>query len=112
MRPPLSHTLPSLARRSALLLLLVGYTVFAAGPFFWAAMMSLRTTSEISRSPFGWPSPAHWEKFGQAWFNSNYSVYFSNSLVVVSTAVLAVTLIGAMTAHALARYRFRGNRTL
>ena len=105
-------TWAAVLQRSLLMLLLAGYTVFAAGPFLWAAMMSLRTTTEISRAPFAWPSPAHWEKFGQAWFNSSYSVYFSNSLVVVSAAVLAVTLIGSMTAHALARYRFRGNRLL
>lgn len=99
-------------RKSLLLLLLAGYTAFAGGPFLWAAMMSLRTTSEISRAPLGLPSPMHWEKFGQAWFNSNYSVYFQNSALIVTVAVLVVSLIGAMTAHALARYRFPGNRLL
>ena len=32
-------------KKSILLLLLTGYTLFAAGPFVWAAMMSLRTTT-------------------------------------------------------------------
>ena len=41
--------------------------------------MSLRTTTEIHRNHFALPSPAHWEKFSEAWFNSNYGIYFANS---------------------------------
>jgi multiple sugar transport system permease protein/raffinose/stachyose/melibiose transport system permease protein len=94
------------------MLVLAAYTAFAAGPFVWAAMMSLRTTTEISRNHFAFPWPLHWEKFPQAWFNSNYNVYFTNSLVVVLSAVVLVTVIGAMAAHCFARYRFRLNRLL
>ncbi len=96
--------------RAGLLAFLSLYTAFAAGPFIWAAMMSLRTTTEISRDHFGWPVPAHFEKFAQAWFNSNYNVYFANSSYVVVAAVAILTVVGAMAAHCLARYRFRGNR--
>ena len=98
--------------RAGLLMVLSVYTAFAAGPFVWAAMMSLRTTTEISRNHFGLPYPAHWEKFAAAWFNSNYSVYFANSVYVVVTAVALLTVIGAMAAHCLSRYRFRGNRLI
>ena len=91
-------------KRSLLLLGLCLYTSFAAGPFVWAAMMSLRTTTEIHNDHFGPPIPAHWDKFSDAWFNSNYSVYFANSLQVVVIAVAVVTIVGAMAAHCLARY--------
>ncbi len=96
--------------RAFLFIALGLYTAFAAGPFLWVATMSLRTTSEISRDHYAWPSTLHWEKFPQAWFNSNYSVYFENSLVVVLSAVAVLTIAGAMAAHCLARYRFRANR--
>jgi multiple sugar transport system permease protein/raffinose/stachyose/melibiose transport system permease protein len=99
-------------KRSLLLLGLCLYTSFAAGPFVWAAMMSLRTTTEIHNDHFGPPIPAHWDKFSDAWFNSNYSVYFANSLQVVVIAVAVVTIVGAMAAHCLARYRFRLNRAI
>jgi ABC-type glycerol-3-phosphate transport system permease component len=99
-------------RRALLLIALSLYTAFAAGPFFWAAMMSLRTTTEISRDHFAFPETLHWEKFEQAWFNSNYNVYFANSLIVVLTAVAILTVVGAMAAHCLARYRFRFNRVV
>jgi ABC-type glycerol-3-phosphate transport system permease component len=102
----------SALQRAAVLLALSLYTAFAAGPFVWAAMMSLRTTTEISRNHFGLPIPAHWEKFPLAWFNSNYNVYFFNSTTIVLSAVLIVTIVGAMAAHCLARYRFRFNRLI
>ena len=97
-------------RRSPLLLFLLLYTVLAGGPFLWVASMSLRTTPEIFAHPFALPSPLHWEKFAEAWTRSNYSTYFWNSTIVVVTAVALLTVIGAMVAHCLARYQFRGNR--
>jgi raffinose/stachyose/melibiose transport system permease protein len=104
--------MPPLFTRSLLLIGLSLYTCFAAGPFVWAAMMSLRTTTEIHRNHFALPIPAHWDKFPEAWFNSNYGIYFANSTMVVVSAVLILTLIGAMAAHCLARYRFRLNRVI
>jgi ABC-type glycerol-3-phosphate transport system permease component len=86
------------------------YTVVAGGPVLWLAMMSLRTTSEISADPYALPAPVHWEKYAVAWTTSSYGTYFWNSTVIVLSAVALVTLIGAMVAHGLARYRFRGNR--
>ena len=67
-------------------------------PVLWVAVMSLRTTSEIAASPFGWPSPAHWGKYRTVWTTSHYDTYFWNSTVIVLTAVAALTLIGSMAA--------------
>jgi ABC-type glycerol-3-phosphate transport system permease component len=98
------------ARRAPLLLFLILYTVLSGGPFLWVAVMSVRTTPEIFASPYALPSRFHWEKFVDAWTNSNYGTYFWNSTIVVVSAVALLTIIGAMVAHCLARYRFRGNR--
>ncbi|MEI6303830.1 MAG: carbohydrate ABC transporter permease [Betaproteobacteria bacterium] len=99
-------------KQVVLLTFLCIYTAFAAGPFVWVAIMSLRTTTEISRNHYGLPEMFHWEKFPDAWFNSNYNIYFTNSALVVFSAVVILTLIGAMAAHCFARYRFRLNRLL
>jgi ABC-type glycerol-3-phosphate transport system permease component len=96
--------------RSLLLVVLAGYTAFAAGPFAWVAIMSLRTSSEITEDPYAWPDPLHWEKYADAWFNSNYETYFWNSTLVTVSAVALLSIFGAMAAHCLARYRFPGNR--
>jgi ABC-type glycerol-3-phosphate transport system permease component len=97
-------------RRVPLVLFVLIYSLVTGGPLLWVAMMSLRTTAEIFKAPYAWPSPAHWEKFADAWFKSNYHTYFWNSAIVVICAVALVSVIGAMAAHCLARYNFRGNR--
>ena len=97
-------------RRTPLVLFLILYTIVSGGPFLWVMSMSLRTTPEIFDNPYALPVRLHWEKFANAWTNSNYGTYFWNSLIVVVTAVALLTLIGAMAAHCLARYRFRGSR--
>ena len=99
-----------LARRQPLILFVLIYSVVTGGPLLWVATMSLRTTAEIFKDPYGLPSPAHWDKFAEAWFKSNYHTYFWNSTIVVVCSVVLVTIVGAMAAHCLARYNFRGNR--
>ena len=98
------------ARKIPLLVFVVACTVVTGGPFLWVAAMSLRTTPEILDHPYALPRRLHWEKFVHAWTTSNYGAYFWNSTIVVVIAVALVVVIGAMAAHALARYRFRGSR--
>lgn len=104
--------LPRLFSRGILGLVLAIYTIYQLGPFLWLATMSVRTTAEISAAPYAWPSPFHFEQFRTAWVDSAFATYFWNSTLVVVGAVAVVTLIGAAAAHALARYRFRGNRLI
>jgi ABC-type glycerol-3-phosphate transport system permease component len=97
-------------RRTPLLLFVLLYTLATGGPFLWVALMSVRTTPEIFANPYALPSRFHWDKFTDAWSSSNYGTYFWNSTIVVVTAVSLVTVVGAMAAHCLARYRFRARR--
>ena len=99
-------------RKTSLFAFLVICTIATGGPFLWVAAMSLRTTPEILDHPYALPKRLHWEKFVRAWTASNYATYFSNSTIVVVTAVVLVLVIGSMAAHALARYRFRGSRSV
>ena len=99
-------------KRTPLLLFIVLYTIATGGPFVWVAAMSVRTTPEIFGNPYALPTHLRWDKFVEAWTTSNYGTYFWNSTIVVVTAVALVTIIGAMAAHCLARYRFRGRRTV
>jgi ABC-type glycerol-3-phosphate transport system permease component len=80
--------------------------VFSAWPYVWTAIMSLRTTDEIYRGHYALPIPAHWSKYGEAWNQFGYAVYFRNSAVVSVASVLIVTVIGAMAGFAFARRRY------
>ena len=88
------------------------YTAYAAGPFVWVAMMSVRETPKIMDRPYAFPEDFHLGKYVEAWSNSNYDVYFWNSVVVTSVAVFLVTVIGSMAAHCLSRFNFPGNRVV
>src|SRR5262245_40753537 len=101
-----------LTSRSVLLCVLALYTVYAVGPMVWLAAMSLRTTSEINLAHYALPTIFHWWKYRQAWVDSSYQTYFWNSAIVVGSAVVIVTVVGAMAAFCLARYRFPGNRLI
>jgi multiple sugar transport system permease protein/raffinose/stachyose/melibiose transport system permease protein len=68
--------------------------------------MSLRTTDEIYKSHYGLPFPAHWGKFVTAWTEFGYATYFRNSAIVAGTAVIIITLVGAMAGYGFARKRF------
>ncbi|WP_439579545.1 carbohydrate ABC transporter permease [Elioraea sp.] len=98
--------------RAAVMLVIVLWTMFAAGPFLWVATISLRTTSEFMAAPYALPETWRFDKFATAWTTSGYDAYFTNSIMVVFSAVAIVTTVGAMAAHALARYRFPGNRVV
>jgi ABC-type glycerol-3-phosphate transport system permease component len=108
--PDFAERAKAVLAKSGVMIAIVLYTVFSAGPFGWIAMMSLRTTSEIAANPYAFPETFRWDKFAAAWNDSAYSTYFANSIVVVGCAVVIVTFVGAMAAHALARFRFAGNR--
>ena len=110
--PPAAGRGGFLASRTALAVVIAAYTAYTLGPFLWLATMSVRTTGEISADHYAWPRPFHWEQFRIAWVDSDFATYFWNSTVVVVAAVAVVTLVGAAAAHALARYRFRGNRII
>lgn len=99
-------------RRLPLLVFVIFYTLLTGGPFLWTAMMSVRTTPEILENAYALPSAIHWDKFASAWVNSNYGTYFWNSIMAVGSAVVILTIIGAMAAHCLARFRFRGARAI
>src|SRR2546427_12736782 len=97
-------------RRVPLVLFVLLYTLITGGPFLWVAAMSLRTTAEIFKAPYGLPPPAHWEKFVDAWTKSNYGTHFWNSTFVVGIAVPLVTAVCGMAAPWLAHANFPPRR--
>jgi len=92
--------------KGMLMLPVLIYTAFSAGPYLWTAIMSLRTTDEIYRSHYGLPIPAHWGKFYMAWTEFGYDIYFRNSAIVAVAAVILITVVGALAGFGFARKRY------
>ncbi len=94
------------AARWLLLVPVLAYTLFSAGPYLWTATMSLRTTDEIFRNHYGLPIPPRWENYHRAWTEFGYATYLRNSAIVTVASVALVTVLGSMSAFAFARRRY------
>jgi ABC-type glycerol-3-phosphate transport system permease component len=100
---------PQLLRRLSrigLMLPLIVYTIVAAGPLVWTALLSLRSTPDIYRNPYGLPTALHFGQYLAAFRDYGYATFFKNSLIVTGTSLALVTLSASMAAYVLARPRY------
>ncbi len=91
-------------------------------PMVWTIETSVKPTSEIYESPFDLPKAFTQrdagsiqrmkENYRKAWVESQFSVFFLNSVKVVSITMVASLAIACMAAYVLARFPFPGNRFL
>jgi raffinose/stachyose/melibiose transport system permease protein len=81
-------------------------------PIWVMTLSSFKSTREIFRNPFGLPESFNLDNFIKIWQETNFPLYFRNSIVVTSGAILLILVLGVMAAYALGRYQFRGNEFL
>ena len=93
-------------------LLLIGNTMLILYPMVMMGLSAFKSTREIFRNPFGLPEVWSLANFVRVWEQTNFPLYFRNSLVVTAGAVALILLLGVMASYALARYEFRGNELL
>jgi N-acetylglucosamine transport system permease protein len=75
-------------------------------PMFWLFYSSFKADRDIFLHPFQLPTSLHWENFRNAWVGAHFRDFFLNSVLVTTTTVAATTFLAAMTAYAVARFRF------
>jgi len=101
-----------LLTQSLIYLVLLGYLAVVAYPMFWLLATSLKNDREIFLHPFSLPQLENlqWNNFTQAWSKGHFGEYFFNSVLVTVVTVAVTTLVAAMAAYAIARFRFWGAR--
>lgn len=79
-------------------------------PLFWLAAASLKSDRDLFIRPFGLPAlgDLQWVNFVRAWTGSHFGGFFFNSVLVTTLTVAFTTLLSAMAAYALSRFRFFG----
>ncbi len=98
---------PALGTAAVLALL----TAAVALPFYWMALSSTKTFSELfALPPRLWPRYPTLVAYRDVLFTQGFLRYLANSLVVAGTTVALDLAIAAPGAYALARLRFRGRR--
>ncbi len=80
-------------------------------PFFSALMTAVRTNEDIMRRGF-WalPNEITLENFRVAWDRGNLKRYIPNSFIITIPALVGTLFLSSLSAYALARFRFKGNR--
>lgn len=94
--------------------MLGGYTLIALFPIFLILINSVKTRAAIFANPLALPTPDTFSLIGfhKVLANSNFLLYFGNSLFVTLVSLVCIVLFGAMAAWALSEYEFSGNRWL
>ncbi|MGS0742517.1 carbohydrate ABC transporter permease [Glaciimonas sp. GG7] len=116
-----STTLPPQARRSFhkigriwVHIVLCGYAVIALFPIALILINSIKSRDAIFDNPLALPTIDTFSLIGfeKVLTNTNFMLYFSNSLIVTLGALLLIVLFGAMAGWALSEYTFPGNRMM
>lgn len=100
-------------REHALVALTLAACVFAAGPVVWGLLTSLKpATQVVAYPPQLLPSPPTLASFAAVWTESNFPVFFRNSLLVTAVSVALSLVLAVHAAYGLARFHFRGKTML
>ena len=81
--------------------------VLYLAPLGWIILTSLKTKTEIYRTPFGWPKVFQWGNYVYAWKGGKLGVAMLNSLFVCVITLVLTLVIGSMAAFAIARLKWK-----
>jgi len=85
---------------------LAGYALWVIYPMVWMVYSSLKADEAIFRDAFALPplDGLRFDNYTRAWREAHFGDYFFNSVLVTTTAVALIVLLGAMAAYALTRF--------
>ena len=81
-------------------------------PIFYVTATALRTDADYRNSPIGLPGSFTLDNVIGAWTDAGLSGYVVNSLVVVISAVILLTILASLAGYAFAHLNLPGSRTL
>ena len=90
---------------------LIAYSLLALFPLALIVINSWKTRKAIFKEPTALPLGDSFSADGytNVLTNSDFPLYFGNSLIVTIVSLGLILLLGAMAAHALSEYRFPGD---
>jgi len=94
---------------------LIAWSVVTIFIFAWLVMTSFKSNPEVFGSPWALPHTplaSGAANYNKAWNLAHMATYFTNSVVVTVTSVLAVVVVSAPASYALSRVSFPGNTVL
>ncbi|MCP2157738.1 UNVERIFIED_ORG: multiple sugar transport system permease protein [Rhizobium sp. SLBN-170] len=93
-------------RNRLMLAIAIVLAVIYLFPLYWMYLTSLKSGSEMFANPPGfWPADPQWQTYAYVWESRNMGRYLWNSVLIASSAVALITVLGVGCAYVLARYR-------
>lgn len=83
-------------------LLLWAAALLTIGPLLLVVMTSFKSEMDVFAAPFAIPAKLHVENYLEAWQQGRFSVYFTNSLIVVAGVLLPSLLLSILSGFAYA----------
>lgn len=111
LRPSMRH---SNIGRIWVHLVLCAYALVALFPIALILINSIKSREAIFDNPLAFPTVDTFSLIGfeKVLTNTNFMLYFGNSLIVTLGSLVLIVLFGAMAGWALSEYKFRGNRMM
>jgi N-acetylglucosamine transport system permease protein len=91
---------------------LILWSLLVILPLVWTVLSSFKSTQEVLGNPLALPGKLRFGNYATAWTTAGIGRYFTNTVIVVVSALVLVMILGAMCAYVLARFTFRGNRLI
>jgi ABC-type glycerol-3-phosphate transport system permease component len=93
--------------------LLAVFVVWTLVPFYWMLVTSLKDHDEIYGTEATlWPKAPTLDSYRVLFFETNYFLFFRNSMVVALSTTVVTVVIAALAAYAIARLDFPGRKIL
>ncbi len=103
-RPVRSYSLSADVVRYSLVILAALAVIF---PLYFTVITSVKTDENYSRDKIGFPTEIHLENFNTALRGGRFFLWFKNSVILASGAVVISTIVSALAAFAFARMDFK-----
>jgi multiple sugar transport system permease protein len=82
-------------------------------PFYWMAISSLKTDSEVFTIPLRWwPDTFVWGNYVDIWRRSEMTTWLKNTLILSVVVTFLQVLTGSFAAYGFAKVRFPGRNAL
>jgi multiple sugar transport system permease protein len=102
-----------IVRRTSLYLVLILGAVYAATPFIWMLLTSLKTHGEaLAQPPMVLPKVWHFHNYVTAWQAAPFARYFINTFFICICVVIGIAITSTLAGYADARMEFYGRNVL
>jgi ABC-type glycerol-3-phosphate transport system permease component len=89
-------------------MILIFFSVLSLFPVYYMAVTAFKTRPDWLHNQFGLPSPFTFQNISDALIKGEIPLWLGNSLIVTVASLVVTTIVSALAAYAIARFRFTG----